>query len=157
MLQRAFEAQVPAAWVTGDSIYGNDGKLRVWLHEQRRPYVLAVARSHMVVRDWQQVRVENLLPEVPAEAWVRLAVAAGSKGPRIFDWALARLPFVTEEGYGLWLLVRRSVSDPAEVAFYRVFGPEGTSLETVARVAGTRWVIEEGFARAKYDVGLDQY
>jgi SRSO17 transposase len=157
MLERAFDAGVPAAWVTGDSIYGNDGKLRLWLHEQRRPYVLAVARSHMVVRDWRQVKVEELLPDVPAEAWARLAVAAGSKGPRIFDWAMARLPFVTEAGYGQWLLVRRSVSDPAEVAFYRVFAPEGTSLETAARVAGTRWVVEEGFERAKGDAGLDQY
>jgi SRSO17 transposase len=157
MLERAFAAGVPAAWVTGDSIYGNDGKLRFWLHEQRRPYVLAVARSHMVVRDWEHVRVEDLLPEVPMEAWARLAVAAGSKGPRVFDWALARLPFDTEVGYGQWLLVRRSVSDPGEVAFYRVFGPEGTTLATVARVAGTRWAIEEGFERAKGEVGLDQY
>jgi SRSO17 transposase len=157
MLERAFAAEVPAAWVTGDSIYGNDSKLRFWLHEQRRPYVLAVARSHMVVRDWQQVRVEDLLPEVPEAAWARLAVAAGSKGPRVFDWALARLPFDTEAGYGQWLLVRRSVSEPAEVAFYRVFGPAGTTLATVARVAGTRWAIEEGFERAKGEVGLDQY
>jgi SRSO17 transposase len=157
MLERAFDAAVPAAWVTGDSIYGNDSKLRFWLHAQRRPYVLAVARSHMVVRDWQQVRVEDLLPEVPPAAWARLTVAAGSKGPRVCDWALARLPFITEEGYGQWLLVRRSVSDPAEVAFYRVFAPEGTTLETVARVAGTRWVVEESFERAKGDVGLDQY
>jgi SRSO17 transposase len=157
MLARAFAAGVPAAWVTGDSIYGNDGKLRFWLHEQRRPYVLAVARSHMVVRDWRQVRVEDLLPDVPPAAWARLAVAAGSKGPRVFDWALARLPFITEAGYGQWLLARRSVSDASEVAFYRVFGPEGTTLETAARVAGTRWAIEEGFERAKGEVGLDQY
>src|SRR5215212_5280003 len=31
MLERAFAARVPATWVTGDEIYGNDGALRRWL------------------------------------------------------------------------------------------------------------------------------
>src|SRR5689334_4207317 len=46
MLARAFAAGVPAAWVTGDEPYGNDGGLRRWLEAEQRPYVLAVARSH---------------------------------------------------------------------------------------------------------------
>jgi len=47
MLQRAFEAEVPASWVTADEVYGNDGKLRRWLQEQRGvSYVMAVSRSH---------------------------------------------------------------------------------------------------------------
>ena len=37
MLQRAFDAGVPAAWVTGDSVYGDDRRLRVWLEEQTTP------------------------------------------------------------------------------------------------------------------------
>ncbi len=37
MLERAFAAGVPAAWVTGDEVYGNDGKLRQWLQDQGRP------------------------------------------------------------------------------------------------------------------------
>ena len=43
------------------------------------------------------------------------------------------------------------------MAYYRAYGPEGTTLEELARVAGTRWAIEEGFERAKGEVGLDQY
>jgi SRSO17 transposase len=38
-----------------------------------------------------------------------------------------------------------------------VFAPADTPLPEMARVAGTRWVIEEGFERAKGEVGLDQY
>ena len=37
MLRRAFEAGVPAAWVTGDEVYGGDGDLRRWLEGERRP------------------------------------------------------------------------------------------------------------------------
>jgi SRSO17 transposase len=45
MLERAFVAGVPAAWVTGDSIYGGDRWLRVWLEQHGQPFVLAVT-SH---------------------------------------------------------------------------------------------------------------
>lgn len=156
MLARAFAAAVPAAWVTGDEIYGNDGALRRWLEGQQRPYVLAVARSHPIWHDGVQVRVEALLAEVPEDGWQRLEVGAGSKGPRLYDWACARLPYWTPEGWAQWLLIRRSVTKPEEVAFYRAFGPETTTVADLARVAGTRWTIEEGFQRAK-EAGLDQY
>jgi SRSO17 transposase len=55
------------------------------------------------------------------------------------------------------LLVRRSVEDHEDLAYYRAYGPEGTPLAELARVAGVRWSIEEGFERAKGEVGLDQY
>ncbi len=157
MLGRAFAAEVPAAWVTGDEVYGGDGGLRRWLEGERRPYVLAVARSHPVWRDGAQVRAEALLATIPADGWRRIDVGAGSKGPRVYDWACGRLPYEAEDGWAQWLLIRRSVDKPGEVAFYRAYGRADTVVEELARVAGTRWVIEEGFAAAKGEVGLDQY
>jgi SRSO17 transposase len=156
MLARAFAAEVPAAWVTGDEIYGNDGDLRRWLEGQQRPYVLAVARSHPVWQQGLQVRVDTLLEQVPATGWQRIDVGAGSKGPRRYDWACARLPYWTEAGWAQWLLIRRSVTQPEEVAFYRAFGHEAATIADLAWVAGRRWTIEEGFQRAKA-IGLDQY
>lgn len=159
MLARAFEAAVPAAWVTGDAIYGQDGKLRRWLHEQKRAYVLAVSRAHPAWSpdSWTQQRVETLLREVPAQSWRRLSVGEGSKGPRVYEWACLRLHYESPAGWAQGVMARRSLTDPTEIATYRVFAPEGTPLEELARVAGTRWAIEEGFERAKGEVGLDQY
>ena len=156
MLARAVAAGVPAAWVTGDEVYGNDGALRRWLETEGRPYVLAVARSHPVWQDGMQVPAEALLATIPEAGWQRIAVGAGSKGPRRYDWACGRLPYLTEDGWAQWLLIRRSVNQPEELAFYRAFGCAETALEELARVAGTRWTIEEGFQRAK-EIGLDQY
>jgi SRSO17 transposase len=161
MLDRAFDAGVPASWVTADEVYGQSGKLRRWLEEQGKSYVLAVSRSHPLssieggvpVQRW----VEEIVAEAPMEAWEKVEVGEGSKGPRLYEWARARLPYLTEDGYVQWLLARRSVGDPEDLAYYRAYGPEGTPLEELARVAGSRWSIEECFERAKGEVGLDQY
>lgn len=142
--------------MTGDEVYGNDGALRRWLEAQECPYVLAVARSHPVWRAGIQVRVETLLTDIPVDGWQRLDVGAGSKGPRVYDWACARLPYWTTDGWAHWLLIRRSLADPAELAFYRAHSREEATVADLACVAGRRWAIEEGFQRAK-EIGLDQY
>jgi SRSO17 transposase len=55
------------------------------------------------------------------------------------------------------VLLRRSCSNPEDIAFYLAFGPAGTALPELARAAGRRWAIEEAFAQGKGEVGLDQY
>src|SRR5262249_59263815 len=45
MLERLRAAGLPAAWVTGDTVYGGSTPLRAWLAEQRQPYVLAIAAN----------------------------------------------------------------------------------------------------------------
>ena len=62
-----------------------------------------------------------------------------------------------ESAKGYWLLARRSIAKPTELAYYVCFGPAGTTLAELARVAGTRWAIEECFEEAKGEVGLDEY
>jgi SRSO17 transposase len=157
MLARAFAAGVPAAWVTGDAVYGDDGRLRAWLEEEGQAYVLAVSSNHPVWRHGQQERADSIIAAVPEAAWTTLSAGEGSQGPRWYDWAWMRLPVTTPAGWASWLLARRSRSDPSERASYRTFGPETTTLPELVRVAGTRWAIEESFERAKGSVGLDQY
>jgi SRSO17 transposase len=55
------------------------------------------------------------------------------------------------------VLARRSISDPTEISYYLSFGPRGTRLRELVRVAGSRWAVEESFQTAKNEVGLDQY
>jgi SRSO17 transposase len=156
MLAQAFSAQVPAAWVVGDTIYGHD-ELRRWLDEQGRRYVLAVPCSHAIWTQGQQVEARLLGAPLPADAWMRLAAGEGNQGPRWYDWACLALPYRHHGGWCHWLLIRRSVSDPAEQAYYRVCAPADTPVTEMVRVAGLRWAIEAGFAQAKEEVGLDQY
>jgi len=157
MLARAFAAGVPAAWVTGDEIYGDDGPFRHWLAEGEHPYVLAVAGNHPLWRAGKQERADRLIAALPPEAWAPLSAGAGSQGERLYDWACIQLSYESAPGTAHWLLARRSLSDPREVASYRVFGPADTPVATMVRVAGMRWAIEASFEDAKGAVGLDHY
>ena len=95
--------------------------------------------------------------QVDEANWVRCSAGNGAKGPRVYDWAAVEIRPLREPGKGHWLLARRSIAKLGELAYYVCFGPAETALEELARVAGTRWAIEECFEEAKGEVGLDQY
>ncbi len=157
LLTRAFDARVPMAWVTGDSVYGNDRRLRVWLEEQEHAYVMAVSGQEYVWRAGRQYQVKGILAALATEGWARLSAGDGAKGPRWDDWMGLSLAAPWQPDWRRWLLVRRSLSDPTELTAYVVFAPHETTLATVVQVAGSRWTIERCFEEAKGEVGLDQY
>lgn len=156
MLARAFAAGVPAKWGTGDRVYGDDRRLRVWLEARPQADVLAVSGTEDVWLAWQQRPVKTILARLPAEGWTRLRAGDGAKGPRWYDWRWLPLADPVDPTWRRWLLVRRRVSTPTELTAYVVFAPRETGLEEVVRVAGARWTIESGFEAAKGEVGLDQ-
>jgi SRSO17 transposase len=157
MLARVLAAGVPAKWVTGDSVYGDDRRLRQWLEARPHAYVLAVSGKEYVWLGWRQRHVKTLLAALPTEGWARLSAGDGTKGPRWYDWRWLPLADPVDPTWRRWLLVRRSCSTPTELTAYVVFAPQGTTLAEVVRVAGTRWTVESGFEAAKGEVGLDQY
>lgn len=157
MLARALEAAVPAAWVAGDSVYGDNRQLRAWLEERRQAYVFAVSGKEYVSRASGQWPVKTLLAMVEEADWRRLKAGDGTKGPRWYDWQWLTLAVPAQPGWRRWLVVRRSLSDPTERTAYVVYAPATTTLATVVPVIGRRWTIEQCFEEAKGEVGLDQY
>jgi SRSO17 transposase len=157
MLQRAFDAGVSLAYVTGDSVYGDDHALRIWLEERKQAYVLAVSRDEYVWMGAQQRTIASVLEELPEEGWVQLSAGAGSKGPRVYEWREVELHPPADGGWHRWLLLRRSLSDPSDVAAYIVFAAAQTSLTAHVQVAGTRWTVEESIQTGKGEVGMDHY
>jgi hypothetical protein len=100
--------------------------------------------------------VNTLLATLPEDGWTRLSAGDGAKGPRWYHWRWLPLAEPLEPGWHRWLLVRRSLSEPADLTAYVVFAPQPTTLEEVVRVAGSRWTVESRFEAAKGEVGLDQ-
>ncbi len=156
MLARAFAAQVPARWVVGDTVYGTD-ELRQWLEMQGQSYGLGVPGTHRIWTAGRQEEAQTLAAGLPAEAWTRLSAGEGSQGPRWDDWACLRLLYESAPGMAHWLLVRRSFSDPTDLAYYRVHGPADTTVPEMVRGAGLRGAIETGVEPANGEVGLDHY
>jgi SRSO17 transposase len=162
MLAEACEHGVRAGWVTADSVYGSDRSLWLWLARRRQPFVLGVRASERV---WlidaddrrQQRTVAQAAAGVADDDWQRHSAGDGSKGPRWYDWAWLPVAGVRQDDWGHWLLVRRSLTDPADLAFYLVGGSASMTLAQALRVAGMRWTIESCLEEAKGETGLDEY
>jgi SRSO17 transposase len=185
MLARAWKADVPMRWVTGDEVYGNDPKFRDFVTANHRKFVLAVGcktlvwstrpalesvppkrRSRAAKRAVRTVAetasplfvaaiVASWLPEM----WHRIVTQYGEKGPIEHEWAAVRIVECRKKlpGPDRWLLARRSMGNPSEIAFYLAdAGPE-VPLGVLARVASSRYTIEQCFGEAKDDIGMDHY
>ena len=153
MIARALDADVPCDWVLGDAIYGADRRLRMMLEARGKPYLLGIRGNDKLWSELDgrigQHAPEDLAKALPARAWRRLSAGAGSKGERLYDWARVRLVRLQEPPWDHWLLVRRSIADPEDLAYFVVFGPAATRLADLARVGGRRWLVEECFEAAK--------
>jgi SRSO17 transposase len=157
MLARAFDAGMPAAWVTADEFYGGERGLRRDLQARQVGYVLAVARSHRIDVPIGRLRADQAAARLHRRCWNRLSAGQGAKGERVYDWALLHITAPSDEQGGHhWLLVRRRRTD-GELAFYRCWSPRPVTLARLVKVAGSRWAIEECFQAAKGEVGLDQH
>jgi SRSO17 transposase len=186
MLRHAWQRGVPMAWVTGDEVYGDDPALRDGIDAAGHRYVLAVISSTPVWTEPPEVeppeaaerrhgpprtrarlaagaphakKVAEVVAQWPAAQWHRFAVEQGEKGPILYDWACARVidSRARLPAAEVWLLARRSIPNPSEIAYYLSNASADTSLETLAHVASYRYTIEQCFEEAKDDLGLDQY
>jgi SRSO17 transposase len=120
MLERALDADLPVAWVIGDTVYGSAQPLRTALETRRQAYALAVTCKEQVEAQGVRKRVDQFAHTFAREDWQVLSAGAGSKGPRLFAWARIELAAPETSGWQRWLLVRRSLEEgvkPAEVAY----------------------------------------
>ena len=159
MIERTTSAGLPIRWVVADTVYGHSPDLRAFLEKHGLAYALAVPSIEVVC---VQTRAGLLLTDVAsiaqqalgAREWQRLSQSLGTKGERLFDWA--RLP-VGQAGVAdgrHWLVMRRCLDDPHEVAYYLVWAPADTPLSIMVQAVGARWHIEEDLQAGKA-LGLD--
>jgi SRSO17 transposase len=164
MIERAIAAGVPFAWLAADTIYGV-GRIEMQLRRAGKGYVLGAHAtdqfSSWIDKPEVAGTAETIAKALPSEAWQRLSAGNGTKGPRLYDWAYLELADLEAEEYnealtGLWtrgLLIRRSLSDQG-LAFFSTWCPASTRIDTLVRVEGQRWAIEDAFETAKTELGL---
>jgi SRSO17 transposase len=157
MIAAALDAGLPAQWVSGDEVYGQDPHLRTLLEQHRLGYVLAIAGNRRVNLAGADRSAADIAAGVADRHWHHYRAGQGAKGPRWYAWAWARIDESDPacEGYR-WLLIRRNLTT-GELAFYRCYAPTPMPLMALVRIAGIRWAVEESFQAAKGQVGLDHY
>ena len=137
LLERARQAGVPAAWVTADSVYGDDRSLRVWLEAQEQPYVLAVsgkeyvnARADLDPAAGQHAAHRSSACRPRAGSGSRRAT--GRRGRAGMTGTACPSVPPLQEGFERWCLVRRSLAAPD--------GPAGLrGLRAGRHRPGRRW------------------
>jgi len=165
MILRAIAAGVPFAWVAADSVYGV-GDIEQTLRRAGKGYVLGVSSNHHFGSWVGKPAVAGTAAEIAQDldpaAWQRLSAGDGTKGARLHDWVYLELADLDAADYdedrsGIWtrgLLIRRNIAD-GELAFFTTWSPAGTDIDTLIRVEGRRWAIEDSFETAKNELGLD--
>jgi SRSO17 transposase len=165
MIERTIAAGVPFAWVAADSVYGV-GDIEIALRRAGKGYVLGVNANHHF-GSWhgkpqRAGSAEEIARTLDPSAWQRLSAGDGTKGARLHDWVYCELADLDAAEYddtrtGLWtrgLLIRRNIAD-GDLAFFSTWCPAGTGIETLVKVEGHRWAIEDSFESAKNELGLD--
>ena len=153
MVTEAVTAGVPFGWAAGDEVYGRSSKLRAACEAAGKGYVFAVPVSFTVTTPGRRKTTAAALARlVPARCWETRSCGRGCKGHRDYEWALAATSSPRH-----WLLIRRKISDPADLAFFYTHAPGLVSLSILIKVAGKRWPVEECFQQGKGQTGLDQH
>jgi SRSO17 transposase len=169
-------AMLPHAWVSGDDEMGRPAWFRRELNRRRERYLLAVP-SNTSIRDldaeppsyggqgrrpkapFQPVRA--WCEALPAEAWVRLTVREGEKGPLGVEIVSRRVESKVERrvvGFEELLVAVRYVDGgKLKHDYYLSNAPATTPLAELARVAKAEHRIEECLKRGKSEAGLGQY
>lgn len=153
MLEAAITAGAKAAWLLGNAVYGVHGVMAA-ARKAGLGYVLGVTPQFSC--GWTSV--QETLAALGPDIWTRLSAGDGSKGERLFDWALVHeWPQAEAEGWTRRVVARRLIRDPENIHFFVVRCPKDMDLGGIARLAGGRWIIEECFRTAKQKAGLADY
>jgi SRSO17 transposase len=155
MITGSADAGVPFAWAAADEVYGRGSKLREACEKNKKGYVVAVPVNFAVtLPSGRKATVAAVARLIPATAWETRSCGRGCKGHRDYEWAWAATASPRH-----WVLIRRSLTDPSDLAFFYCHTPEGRSgsLPVLVKVAGKRWPVEECHQQGKGQAGLDQH
>jgi SRSO17 transposase len=169
--------QLPHAWVAGDDELGRSTSFRRDLRALNERYLLAVP-SNTLVRDLEAeppsycgrgkqplspfVRVDRWRSSLSDDAWTRLDVRDGEKGPLAVHVVKRRVLAITErkhpESEETLVIVRRLDEDGQTIHDYYLSSAEADTLSAeFARVANAQHRIEQCIKRAKSEAGLSDY
>lgn len=98
--------------------------------------------------------VRQIGAELPVTAWKRYTIKEGAKGPITADFAFVRAVSKRgrRPGHEIWVIFRRSASDPTEIKYYLSNAPASVAKTDLVRQAGLRWPVETAIEEGKSEL-----
>jgi hypothetical protein len=154
-IRRLVATGIGIDWIAGDEVYGRSATLRATCTELKLTSVFIVPVSFQITTPagtTMTAAQAGALADAQ-DAFERRPCGDGSKGPRLFDWALVATVDPHE-----FLLIRRLISRPDQLAFLicHVPDPARARLPYLVTIAGRRWPVEESFKVGKDVLDFDQ-
>jgi len=169
---------LPHSWIAGDDEMGRSSRFRRDLRASDEQYLLAVP-SNTGIRDLDSPppayggrgrrpkqpfgRVDVWRDSLTDDAWTRIDIRDGEKGPLVLEIVKSRVVARTERSWHdsteELLIVTRSPDGNGKVKYdyYLSNAPADTPLEELARVVKAEHRIEDSLKRAKSEAGLSDY
>jgi len=169
---------LPHSWIAGDDEMGRSSRFRRDLRALHEQYLLAIP-SNTGIRDLDSrapaysgrgqppkqpfQRVDVWRDSLTDDAWTRIDVRDGEKGPLVLEIVKRRVVARTERSWHgsteELLIVTRSPDENGKVKYdyYLSNAPADTPLEELARVGKAEHRIEDSLKRAKSEAGLSDY
>ena len=186
MIEQCWQANsLPGRWLTMDEAFGRDTVLldRIeqetdydYLAEVPKDTCLWAEEPATFVPEYEGVgrpptrprltpdataplTVAAIAAQLPKDAWSLHALKEGAKGFIIAEIAIRRMVSVRDglPGPSVWLILRRSTSNPDDYHAFLCNAPEDITHEAMIQVCALRWPIETMFQQAKQLVGLNEY
>ena len=181
----AAEQLLPFKYVLADSIYGMSPEFiktaedlldktyfvsitkstQCWL---KRPMTITKkyrwggkARKKTILADVgsKPISVEQLGRNINDYFWYRRQVSEGTKGPIVYEFTRRRIILSDDgmPGNTVWLLIRRTLGNDPQYAYFISNASSSTRLKTLVWLSGLRWAIEQCFEETKTELGMDHY
>jgi SRSO17 transposase len=186
MIEQLSQAKsLSARWITMDEAFGRDTTLlgrieqetdylylaevpkdtRLWAEEPETfvPEYEGVgrppSRRRLVPDASPPLAVAEIAAQLPQSAWSLHSLKEGAKGLIMAEIAVRRRVSVRDElpGPPVWLVFRRSPSDPTDIHAFLCNAPEDIVHDEMIQVCALRWPIETMFEQAKQLLGLNEY
>jgi len=143
--------------VVADAAYGECAQFRAALERLGVSYVVAVPYSvgARVATGLSSQSLAALANSLAPAAWRRIRWGHGTRGPLEARFAAIRVR-IPKSRSERWLLCQESLID-GERKYYFSNLPPATTLQTLVRIARSRWAIEVQYRDLKTELGLDHF
>ena len=181
IVKNAQNLNLKYGWVGGDAGYGKSLDFAFKLEQLNEIFLLDVHKDQLIYltepqfrvpdysgrgrkptrvkADFQPIRVDSWKDAQPQDAWQKINVRQGTKGPVEYEYLLTRVwVYYAEQGIRQWhLIVRRDPKTKSDYKYSLSNAPEDTTVERLAYMQAQRYWVERSFEDAKQDFGMADY